>query len=182
MISSTNFSEDARLVRMALSGSDAAYGRLVRRHEGAVRAFARRLLADPGEAEDVAQDAFVHAWSRLSRLEDPARFKSWVMGITFRKAASRTRSLMRRLRRDGQWVQMREAVIDPAGEAGATARQLLAMLPMDHRAALALCEGAGWSHAEAARILDQPLGTVKSNIARAKARLRAMTGDADEQD
>jgi RNA polymerase sigma-70 factor (ECF subfamily) len=174
-------SEDARLVRAAL-GSDAAYGRLVRRHEGAVRAFARRLLADPGEAEDVAQDAFVHAWSRLSHLKEPARFKSWVMGIVYRKAASRTRSLMRRMRRDGQWAQMRDVAIDPAGEAQATAGQLLAMLSMDQRAALALCEGAGWSHAEAARILDQPLGTVKSNIARAKARLRAITGDADEQD
>lgn len=174
-------SEDARLVRAAL-GSDAAYGRLVRRHEGAVRAFARRLLTDPGEAEDVAQEAFVHAWSRLATLKDPARFKSWVMGITFRKAASRTRSLMRRWRRDGQWAQMREAVIGPAGETRTTARQLLAMLSMDQRAALALCEGAGWSHADAAGILGQPLGTVKSNIARAKASLRAMTGDCDEQD
>lgn len=169
-------------MRMALSGSDAAFGRLVRRHEGAVRAFARRLLADPGEAEDVAQDAFVHAWSRLTSLKDPARFKTWVMGIAFRKAGSSTRSFVRRLRRDGGWAEIRDPVLAPAGEAQATARQLLAMLSMDQRAALALCEGAGWSHAEAADILDQPLGTVKSNIARAKARLRALTGDADEQD
>lgn len=175
-------SGDAALVRRALAGSDAAYDQLVRRHQGAVRAFARRLLADPDEAEDVAQEAFVHAWSRLSRLKDPARFKTWVMGITFRKSASSTRSLMRRWRRDGAWVQTRAADIAPDGETRATARQLLALLSMDQCAALALCDGAGWSHGEAADILGQPLGTVKSNIARAKARLRTLLGEIDEPD
>jgi RNA polymerase sigma-70 factor (ECF subfamily) len=169
-------------VRAARAGSDAAYGRLVRRHQGAVRSFARRLLADPGEAEDVAQDSFVHAWSRLASLKAPERFKAWVMGIAFRKAASSTRALMRRWRRDGSWAETREMVMAPQGESQATARQLLAMLSMDQRAALALCDGAGWSHSEAADILGQPLGTVKSNIARAKARLRALTGEIDEPD
>lgn len=175
-------SDDAALVRAALAGSDAAYGQLVRRHQGAVRSFARRVLADPGEAEDVAQEAFVHAWSRLASLKQPERFKTWVMGITFRKSASSTRSLMRRWRRDGGWVQSRDPVIAPDGEARATARQVLAMLSVDQRAALALCDGAGWSHAEAADILGQPLGTVKSNIARAKARLRTLLGEIDEPD
>ncbi len=180
MASGPQDSSDAALVRRAVAGSDAAFSQLVRRHQGAVRSFARRLLADPGEAEDVAQEALVHAWSRLASLKQPERFKTWVMGITFRKSASSTRSLMRRLRRDGGWAETRETGLAPDGETRATARQVLALLPMDQRAALALCEGAGWSHVEAADILGQPLGTVKSNIARAKTRLRAHLGEADE--
>jgi len=172
---------EAALVRRAQAGSHAAFAMLVRTHEGAVRSFARRLLADPGEADDIAQEAFLHAWSRLSALREPARFRSWVMGIAFRKARSSTRSFMRRLRRQSLWLQTRDDVVAPAGPARADARRLLARLSLDQRAALALCDGAGWSHAEAARILNQPLGTVKSNIARAKARLRAEIGADDEQ-
>lgn len=173
---------DTALVRRAQSGSDAAFAALVRAHEGAVRSFARRLLADPGEADDIAQDAFLHAWSRLRALREPDRFRSWVMGIVYHKARSARRSLRRRLRRQGVWLETREDVVNPAGEARADARRLLDQLTLDQRAALALCDAAGWSHGEAARILNQPLGTVKSHIARAKASLRAQIGADDEQD
>ncbi|MEO1039445.1 MAG: RNA polymerase sigma factor [Pseudomonadota bacterium] len=172
---------DADLVKRARSGSDAAFAALVRRHEAAVRRFAVRILADASEADDLAQDAFVHAWSRLGALRDPSRFRSWVMGIAYSKAASRTRSLFRRMRRQRAWLDTRADTVAATGEARATALQLLGRLSVDQRAALALCDGAGFSHGEAAGILGQPLGTVKSNIARAKTRLRALAGDDDEQ-
>jgi DNA-directed RNA polymerase specialized sigma24 family protein len=53
-------------------------------------------------------------------------------------------------------------------------------LSLEQRAALALCHGEGWSQSEAADILGQPLGTVKSNVARAKAKLRTLLGGEDE--
>lgn len=54
--------------------------------------------------------------------------------------------------------------------------QLFETLPLEQRAALALCHGEGWSHQDAADILNQPLGTVKSNVKRAKEKLRTLLG------
>jgi DNA-directed RNA polymerase specialized sigma24 family protein len=58
--------------------------------------------------------------------------------------------------------------------AGVEIADLLARLPEAERAALILCEGHGWSHAEAAAMLGMPLGTLKSRIARAKERCRLL--------
>ena len=58
---------------------------------------------------------------------------------------------------------------------------MLARLSESERAALVLCEGQGWTHAEAAELLGVPLGTLKSLVARAKAKCRAMwNGDDDD--
>jgi RNA polymerase sigma-70 factor (ECF subfamily) len=51
---------------------------------------------------------------------------------------------------------------------------MLARLSVSERAALVLCEGHGWTHSEAAELLDFPLGTLKSTVARAKSKCRAM--------
>jgi DNA-directed RNA polymerase specialized sigma24 family protein len=56
---------------------------------------------------------------------------------------------------------------------------MLARLSDSERAALVLCEGHGWTHAEAADLLTLPLGTLKSTVARAKAKCRAMWEGAD---
>ena len=56
----------------------------------------------------------------------------------------------------------------------------LAALPEDVRACVALCLADGWSHGEAALALDLPLGTVKSHIARGRARLLAALGGPDD--
>lgn len=61
----------------------------------------------------------------------------------------------------------------PAPDAALDLERLLARLDARSRAALVLCDGHGWSHAEAAAILGLPLGTLKSLVARAKTALRA---------
>src|SRR5690606_26066167 len=86
--------EDAALVTAARAGSDAAFARLVARHQGALRAFLRRI-AGPAAA-DLAQEAFVAAWTSLRRLKDPAGFRPWLFGIAWRKAADRARGGARR--------------------------------------------------------------------------------------
>ena len=168
---------DVELVEAARRGEARAFTALVTRHQGAARSFARRISAIPAEAEDIAQEAFVFAWSNLDHLRAPERFKSWLLGVVWRKARTRARSHARRRARDGAWVEGQPEFDQAVGEAALTAVQLFETLPLDQRAALALCHGAGWSHAEAAGILDQPLGTVKSNVRRAKDTLRALLGD-----
>lgn len=171
---------DADWVRAARRGEAHAFSALMTRHQAVVRSFVRRISADPGEADDIAQEAFVFAWANLARLREPAKFRSWVLGAAWRKARTRARGRARSRARDGAWLEGRPQSSEAVGEAALTAVQLFETLSLDQRAALALCHGEGWSHSEAAGILGQPLGTVKSNITRAKAKLRARLGGEDE--
>jgi RNA polymerase sigma factor (sigma-70 family) len=171
---------DANMVREAQRGSTRAFSALMVHHQPAVRSFARRISADPGEADDLAQEAFIFAWSNLASLKNPERFRSWVLGVTWRKAQTRARTRARNRARDGAWLDTQSQTEGAVGEESATALQLFQILPANQRAVLALCHGEGWSQSEAADILGQPLGTVKSNMARAKARLRALIGGENE--
>ena len=172
---------EATLVEQAQAGSTVAFARLVGAHQQAVRAFLRRLSKSYADADDIAQETFVAAWQSLYRF-DPARsFRVWLMGVAYRKHLSARRSLFRRMRRDA-------VAIEGAGNTSSTAPQsdaridvsrALAELPPDQRAAVALCLGEEFTHAEAAEILHLPLGTVKSHVARGKAKLMAALGAPD---
>lgn len=169
---------DAALVRAARDGSQAAFARLVDRHQQALRSFLRRSHGHWVDPDDVAQDAFVAAWTGLGRLRDDEGFRPWLFGIAHRKALSAARSGQRAARRGGQWVEDRERD-GPGGlapEDRLTLEKAMSVLPDDQRAAVALCLGEGWSHAEAAETLGLPLGTVKSHVTRGRDRLLAELG------
>lgn len=176
-----DFNTDAVLVSRALAGSDAAFSRLVERHQAAVRAFLRRLLGGGwAEADDVAQEAFLAGWSSLRSLRDPAGFRPWLCGIAWRKAQDRIRSSRRGAARDSAWL---ETVDPPAGVSPEDRLALagaMAELPPDVRACVALCLADGWSHAEAAVALNLPLGTVKSHVNRGRARVLKALGGSDD--
>ncbi|HZW16222.1 MAG TPA: RNA polymerase sigma factor [Brevundimonas sp.] len=172
---------DAALVARAAAGSDAAFGRLVQRHQGAVRAFVRRVLGgDRAEADDVSQDAFLAAWSSLRSLRNPDGVRSWLCGIAWRKAQDRIRSRRRAATRDADWVEAVKASpgVHPQDRVALTAA--MAELSPETRACVALCLAEGWSHSEAAVTLALPLGTVKSHIARGRARLLGALGGPDD--
>lgn len=171
---------DEDLVWEARRGSTRAFSALMTRHQGAVRSFARRVTDNAADGDDIAQEAFVHAWSRLKSLNEPSRFRSWILGVTWCKAKTRLRGHARDRARDAAWLEGQAQSGEAVGEAAMTAMQLFATLPQDQRAALALCHGEGWSHAEAAQILDQTLGTVKSNIRRARTALSTRLGGEDD--
>lgn len=172
---------DAELVRHALAGSDAAFSRLVERHQAAVRAFVRRFLGSGwAEADDVAQDAFVAAWSSLRTLKDPAGVRSWLCGIAWRKAQDRIRGARRGAARDQGWLETIDVPAGVSAEEKLALQAAMAELPTDVRACVALCLGDGWSHGEASDALGLPLGTVKSHVARGRARLLKALGGSDD--
>ena len=168
---------DAPLVQAARAGDQAAFGRLVGRHQQGLRAFLRRSCGP--EADDVAQDAFVTAWSSLPRLRTDEGFRPWLYGIAWRKALTRRRGSARAARRDGEWLETRDGEgasgLDPADRMALEAA--MAQLPDDQRAAVALCLAEGWSHGEAAEALGLPLGTIKSHVARGRDKLLAVLGE-----
>lgn len=173
---------DAALVAQARAGSDAAFARLVERHQAPVRAFLRRTLGrNWDEADDLAQETFVAAWSSLGRLKDANGLRSWLFGIAWRKAQDRMRSGLRAQARDRSWLDETAPLAGVSGEDRIALNQAMAALPTDQRACVALCLGDGWSHPEAAEALGLPLGTVKSHVLRGRARLvAALTGGSDD--
>ena len=172
---------DEVLVGRALAGSDAAYSRLVERHQAAVRGFLRRVLGGGwAEADDVAQEAFLAGWSSLRSLRDPAGFRAWLGGIAWRKAQDRIRASRRGAARDAVWLEGVSAAAGVSPEDRLALAGAMADLPPDVRACVALCLADGWSHGEAALALGLPLGTVKSHVNRGRARLLKALGGSDD--
>ena len=165
--------DDGELAARAGRDDARAFSLLVARHERRLRAFLARV-AGPGRADDLAQEAFLRAWRHRARFDGTGAYAGWLLRIGWRVFldAERTRARDR--------VVAVEPPDRPApghpDDAIDVARMLGALDPAE-RACLVLCVGQGWSHAEAAVILDMPLGSLKSRLARATRRARAMLED-----
>lgn len=156
--------EDLALSRRAAAGDSAAFAVLVDKYEAPLRAFLSRM-AGSNLADDIAQEAFLKAWRAAGQYDGRARYSTWLTRIAWR---CRLDDLRRAVPPDPE-----PAAEAPTGE-DAEVRDMLARLAVKERAALILCEGHGWTHAEAADLLGLPLGTLKSTVARAKAKCREM--------
>ena len=165
--------DEARLIAAARRGDARAFAALVDAHQQAVRGFLRRFCGIWADADDIAQEAFVTAWSKLARFEGRASFRSWVCGIGYRIARDARRSHARSAARDAAWRAEQDEREGAPVEDRIALADAMAALPQDQRAAVALCLGEGFSHAEAAAILKLPLGTVKSHVTRGRERLLA---------
>jgi len=166
-------------VAAARGGSPEAFRQLLARHQQAVRSFLRRVLNNAADADDIAQETFLAAWSRLWRYRGAASFRSWICAIAWNKALSFSRSRGR----EGRRVEALEA--PPVSSGGCTDTRLdleraLGSLPADQRAAVALCLAGEFSHAEAAEALGLPLGTIKSHVQRGRAKLLQALGGPDD--
>ena len=159
--------DDLELCTRAANGDQLAFAALVARHERPLRSFLARM-APPDVADDIAQEAFLKAWRFASSYDWRARFSTWLTRIAWR-------CLLDQGRRTGPPPEQSDASARSAdGEDAAEVADMLARLTPDERAALVLCDGHGWSHSEAAELLQMPLGTLKTIVARAKSKCREM--------
>lgn len=170
--------EEARLVQAARVGDMVSFGRLVDANQPAVRAFLRRLVGSYADADDLAQEAFTRTWEVLDRYDGSSRLRTFICGVAFQYWRRARRAEGRRLARDGAYAQLEDSETegDPRMAQKLALRRAMEELPADQRAALALCLGQDFTHAEAAEILKLPLGTVKSHVTRGRARLQAALG------
>ena len=166
---------DTAWAHAARAGSADAFGRLVHIHQQGLRAFLRRLCGNNADAEDLAQETFVFAWEHIARF-DPARpFRPWLFGIGWRKYRERKRSWLRLLTREGRAAATETSFVPDPGLKLDLAKAMQSLAP-EQRAALLLCLGAEFTHAETAEALALPLGTVKSHVARGREKLAAALG------
>ena len=143
----------------------------VRAHQGAVRAFLRRLTGEAALADDLAQDSFVRAHASRHRLRDPAAARSWLYRIAYRQFLDHRRTETRR-RQLSETAPESPGASPPASGLRLDLDAAMAQLPPERRACLTLGLALGHSHREVADITGLPLGTVKSHIERGKRLLR----------
>jgi len=170
--------DDAALLAAVCRGSERAFNVLIDRHQQAVRTFLRGLIAFE-EADDIAQETFLAAWTHAGAYRGTASVRSWLFSIAWRKAKGAQRGWFRRRTRDTAYHEAtsgHQPALMPNEDRLALERALGA-LPLDQRAAVVLCLGCGMTHAEAAETLGAPLGTVKSHVLRGREKMRAVLGE-----
>jgi RNA polymerase sigma factor (sigma-70 family) len=167
---------DADLIARVLSREDHhAFGELVRRYQSPVRAFLTRLTrGDSHLADDLAQETFLKAWKKLSSYRGGARFSTWLFGIAVNELRSAARA-----KTEIALGDLSDSPPEPEAAAEDSNSRLrldltegLKRISSPERVAILLCCQNGFSHEEAAQILDCPLGTVKTNIVRGKEKLK----------
>ena len=174
---------DAELILAVLERDDRnAFAQLVNRHQSRVRTVLRRLTkGDFALADDLAQETFVLAWKNLRHFRFEARFSTWIYRIAFNAWQSEARKKHEVLLDDPDAIQMAdESQADlPDAASIIDLERALATLSDGERAAIAACYYGDLSHEEAAQALGSPLGTVKTHVLRAKAKLRARLAGKD---
>jgi RNA polymerase sigma-70 factor (ECF subfamily) len=175
---------DAQLVTFTRDGSRDAYKELVSRYQGHVYGLAYSIVGNWADAQDVAQETFIWAYTNLDQLRDPARFAGWLRRVAFGVSMNWLRSF-----RPGLFKHL-DGQIDPdlleiadfkPGPAEVVQRRELAdavleaidSLPPKYRLPLTMFHLDGLSYKKVAEFLDIPLGTVQSLIHRARAKLKS---------
>jgi RNA polymerase sigma-70 factor, ECF subfamily len=177
---------DVLLVERALAGDDDACRLLVSRHERRIYNLVARILRHPAEAQEVTQEVFIRAFRHLASFDPAHKFTNWILRIA-RNAAIDT--LRRRepewvpLEQDEEGASLADTIAAPAGEDGPllverkeAARALesaLSRLRPEYREVIILRYHEDLSYEEIAEITSLPLGTVKSNLHRARAQMAA---------
>jgi RNA polymerase sigma-70 factor (ECF subfamily) len=167
---------DEVLLAAHLRGDPAAFGQLVARHERRIYGLCLRILGNREDAEDATQEAFVAALRKASSFRRAAAFSTWLYRIAVNAATDQAR---RRGRARLAALDPEDAglAVDRGGELGevvaaaVTVQTALAKVPEEFRVAVVLCDLYRLPYADAAQVLEVPVGTVKSRVFRGRAAL-----------
>ncbi len=166
---------DADLVAAALGGRPEAFGTLVERYDRAVYHLCLRTMRDAEEARDCTQEAFFKAYRSLRTFKPDAKFSTWIFSIAYHACCDRL-GRQKRYSRD-EMPDRADASPGPDGvyeqnEAARALRAAIDALPEKYRTVITLYHLQNKQYDEIARVLDLPMGTVKTHLFRAKELLR----------
>lgn len=171
---------DVELVAAAQAGDRDALDRLLRRHHDRIYAVCRRLAGNDADARDAAQEALIAIVRGLPRFTGRSSFSTWAYRVATNACLD---ELRRRQRRPVPGLpEFEQPNDDLASLATNVADRLdidtaLARLPEEFRAVIVLRDQLGMDYAEIAETLDLAPGTVRSRIARGRARLAELLGN-----
>jgi RNA polymerase sigma-70 factor, ECF subfamily len=177
---------DARLVEHARHGDHQAFAVLVRRYERKLIRVLMRLVHEPEQARDLAQETFWRVYTRLDRFDTARRFGPWLFRVGVNLALDWLRSTrttpppmasIDRTDADGQAV-FELADPDPRARADLAqeVRHVLGLMPVSYRTILVLRDLEGFSSAEVAAIVGRREATVRWRLAKAREKFREIWG------
>ena len=174
---------DQQLVERAQRGDKLAFGLLVEKYQRKLARLISRLVRDPGEVEDVTQEAFIKAYRALPSFRGDSAFYTWLYRIGINTAKNYLVAMGRRAPTSTE-VDAEEAEGYDGGEQlrdintpeslllskeiAVTVNAAIESLPEELRSAIQLRELEGMSYEEIAKLMDCPIGTVRSRIFRAR--------------
>ena len=161
--------------RVLLRDDRNAFAELVRRHQSQLRASLRKMTGGNIElSDDIAQETFILAWKNIKSFRYEAKFSTWLYRIAFNAWQSEIRK-KHELPMDEDNAPEPEPVAPESDRTGVQRDLARAMSGLNdgERNAILQCYYNDLSHEEAAMVLGIPLGTVKTNILKAKEKMRA---------
>jgi RNA polymerase sigma-70 factor (ECF subfamily) len=181
--------DEAALIRTAKRGDLDSFNRLVIEYQGLAFNLAYRIMSDASQAEDAVQEAFISAYRGLKRFRGGS-FRAWLMRIVTNACYDELRRRKRRpaasldelTEERDDWLEDTQDLFHsgvPYPEQEAARGELLQAiegcldsLADEFRVVAVLVDVQGYDYREAARVIDVPVGTIKSRLARARGRLR----------
>lgn len=162
----------ARLVAAAAEGDNVAFGDLVRRTQDVVWRLCA-ALGSQGEEEDLVQETYLRAVRSIGTYRGDAPVRVWLLSIARRVCADHVRRRQRHRRLIDRAIHFSSRDVTSSAHATApdVTGDLLDVLDPDRRAAFVATQVLGLSYEEAAAVLDCPIGTIRSRVARARAQL-----------
>ncbi len=165
-------------------GDEAAFARLYDLLSDRIFGLILRVMRDPAQSEEVAQEVFVELWRTASRYQrDRGSVIAWSMTLAHRRAVDRVRSAQSAADREvrvaaREYERPFDAVADEATgrlERQQVRRCLDSLTPLQHES-VSLAYYQGYTYGEVARLLDTPLGTIKTRLRDGLIRLRDCLG------
>ncbi|MBC8496661.1 MAG: sigma-70 family RNA polymerase sigma factor [Chloroflexi bacterium] len=179
--------DDAVLIQCAQGGDLEAFNRLVLDYQDMLYNQAYRVIGEPDAAEDATQEAFISAYRKLHTYRGGS-FKGWLLRIVTNACYDELRQRKRKpvaplepRNEDGEEFESPAWIVDPgeSPEQAIQRRELagaiqwcLDQLSTDFRMVVVLVDVQGLDYAEASQVIEKPLGTVKSRLARARHRMQ----------
>lgn len=134
-------------------------------------------LTDRDAADDVTQDTYMRALGALGSFRGDSSARTWLLSIAHRACADHVRKLQRRRLLLGALHDRRPSAVAPTLDGVVELDLLLATLDRDRRTAFVLTQVLGLEYQEAADVVDVPVGTIRSRVARARVQLVEQCGD-----
>jgi len=176
------------LLQRIAAGDTQAFAKLVEMHQGPLFGFLGRMGCPQAQAEDLAQETFLRAWTQLHRYQpDRAQFNTWLFTIARNLACNALQSAAHRHETSGEALP-EITCLQPGPEhtldqlqQNARLQAALRQLPLADRSALALVYVQDLPLADVARIEGDSLAAIKTRLHRAKQRLRALLSTETEK-
>ncbi|MBN2503379.1 MAG: sigma-70 family RNA polymerase sigma factor [Anaerolineales bacterium] len=172
---------ETQLIRRAQKGDSAAFEKLVNENAQYVYNLALRILGNPQDAEDLAQEAFVRVWKNIKKFRAEARFRTWLYRIVTNLCYDRLPRLRKELSllEPDDELELPEERYQPedellSAELRTQIHTAIDNLPEAYKLLITLRHLQALSYAEIAEVTSQPLGTVKTGIHRARKQLRGV--------